>query len=640
MIKRMTIILASLLFAAPAIAQNFDPVRVQAYTDGLMREAMEANHVAGATIAVVKDGKLVLAKGYGQARMTPKPRAADADTLFQVASISKTPVYLAIMQLVEAGKLKLDDPANAHLPPALRIPDQGFVKPILIRHLMTHSAGFEDTAIGHLFMNAPERLLPLQKYAARYKPLRVNEPGLQTAYSNYALVLLGAIIEQKSGLDFPTYMETRILRPLGMARSTYRDPYTQALANRLGLPAPMDAIVAANITQQLGEGPPKWREMSPEFVTSAASAGGLHASANDMARYALALSDPALLEKAGVLKAATFAAMIKPDQGLPNGVRSGFMNYYFQGGRRGFGHAGAMAYGASDLIISPDLKLGVFVSTNGRGGFAFANDLVRRMLKDLAPLPELAFDRSPENKALAQSLSGNWITNRRPMHRTEAAYSFFISDKSLTAEPDGDLLIGSLVGDKQLYQPIGKGVWQSATDLSRLTAANNGNGSMTLWYGDGAGSAVRANPFQQPLLMTVLLGLTMIFGWVAAWRGGRRALAENRESHSEALAGSSIAVAGLVWALGIGAFLTTLGQSAGDGGAALIFSYPGPARYIAWTIGLAVLLSAAALWFSRAVHKAPQWSRWRKAKHMGLLSLFGLCSYFCWTVGLVGYSGH
>ena len=357
-----------------------------------------------------------------------------------------------------------------------------------------------------------------------------------------------------------------------------------------------------------------------------------------MALYALALSDPARLEAAGIIKAATLAAMVAPDTGLPGGVRGGFMNYYFQGGRRGFGHAGAMAYGASDLIILPDLKLGVFVSTNGRGGFAFANDLVRRMLKDLAPLPDLPLDRSEANKALAKSLDGSWIVNRRPWFRTEAAYSFFVSDMRIKAEADGDLLVSSLVGNKQRFQPIGNGVWQSATRLSRLTAAKDSDGTMTLWFGSGSGGAVRAGVFQQPLPMAVLMVLTMMFGWVVAWRGGRRFFANERQSRTEAMASGGIASAGLAWSLGIGAFLTTLGQSAGDGGASLIFSYPGPVKLIAWTIAVAVVLTLVALWTGRSVHKAENWSWWRKAKHLSLLILFILCGYFCWTVGLVGYS--
>lgn len=627
-----------LILGGVAEAQDFDPVRVEAYADGLIREAIEANNVAGATIAVVKDGRVILAKGYGIARIAPRPQRTDADTLFQIASISKTPVYLAIMQMAQDRQLKLDDPVNIHLPPKLRLPDQGYKQPVTIRHLMTHSAGFEDSALGHLFVDKPERLTPIQSYLASHRVNRINPPGVQTSYSNYALALLGAVIEQKSGMDFASYMEARILRPLGMARATYRGPYTAALGKKLGLPAPMDAAIAANITQQLGGEPPKWKEVSPEWTTMA-PAGGLRASANDMAQYALALSDPARLEAAGVLKAATFAQMLQPGIDLPGAARHGFMNYYFQGGRTGFGHDGAMAYGASNLIIVPNLKLGIFVSTNGKGGFAFAGELVRRMLKDFAPLPELQPVRNDETRKAAQALGGHWIVNRRPWGRTEAAFSFFVSGFTVTPEKDGDIVIGGLMGSARRFQPLGDGVWQSPTRYGRRIAMPAADGTMTQWADSGSGGAVRAGLWQRPLWMAILLVLTLIVASVAAVRGIWQLARPVPASRSEAYAQRSATVASLFWAVGLGGFLAILIGAIPDQGASLIFSYPGPMVALAWIIAVAVVLTIFALPGIAALRGAGRWSRWRKAKHAALLILFALAAYGCWTIGLVGYSG-
>jgi CubicO group peptidase (beta-lactamase class C family) len=640
MIRRlfgMLLAIAAFQFPATAAAQDLDPDRVEAYADGFMRAAMESNKVAGATIAVVKDGRTVLAKGYGLARVDPRPQRTDADTLFQVASISKTPVYIAIMQLAEAGRLRLDDPANAHLPTALQIPGQGFKQPILIRHLMTHSAGFEDSALGHLFIDGPERLLPISQYLGRFRPDRVNPPGLQASYSNYAVALLGAIIEHRSGIDFPTYMEQRILRPLGMLRSTYRDSYDPAIMRRLGLPAPMDPAAAANRTQQLGGEPPIWKEASPEYTAMVAPAAGLHASANDMARYALALADPARLEAAGVLKAATFAEMMRPGIALPGAVSHGFINYRLQGGRAGFGHGGAMAYGASDLIVVPDLKLAVFVSTNGRGGFAFANDLVSRMLKDLAPLPESQPVRTDETRQQAKALAGDWFLNRRPWSRTEAALHYFVAGFSVKAEDNGDLLIGGLLGETERFQPIGNGVWQSPSRYRVKIAAKDANGMMTLWSGGGDGGAVRAGLLQRPLVMVIVLGLTVICGTIAAVRlVSRRAWPA---SSFERYARRSAGLAGLAWALGLGGFFVILGQAVPDGGARLTFTYPGPVVWIAWTIALAAILTLIAAPGIAVLARPGEWSMPRRICHAALLTLFVAATIGCWSIGLVGYSG-
>ena len=632
---------ALFILLTPALirAQEIDPQRLGGYADGMMRQAMEQNKVAGATIAVVQDGRILLAKGYGTARIQPRPVATSADTLFQIASISKTPVYLAIMQLAETGKVKLDDPVNNHLPPSLKIPDQGHAKPVTIRHLLTHSAGFEDLALGHLFVNAPERLMSLQAYLARYRPDRVNSPGVQISYSNYSVALLGAIIAHTSGLDFPTYMERRILRPLGMMRASYREPYSPAIMKRFGLPAALEPQVRPYLTQQLGGEPGRWTVLGPEWTTMITPAGGMRASANDMAQYMLALSDPERLEAAGVLKSTSFAKMLEPGINLPGAVRHGFINYSFQGGRTGFGHDGAMGYGASDMIIVPDLKLGVFVSTNGRGGFTFAYDLVRRMLKDFAPLPEQQPVRNAETKAMANSLAGNWMLNRRAWSRTELSMTFFNAALSVDAQPNGDLLIGDLVSPPQRFVPMGGGVWQSPTRYSRRIVASDAQGRLTIWSGSGANAALRASLWQDARLIVGIIALTLIFASTAAARGALRLRKGGAASPSERFAERTAVAAALAWAIGFGGYATTLLLAIPSEGVELLFTWPGGMAPIAWIIALAVLLTVIALPGLAIWMRPGHWTFWRKLRHSLLLALFVLAGLASWTLGLVGYSG-
>lgn len=640
--KRVLAALVIALIAAmplTAAAPAFDTPIVEAYVDGAMRQAMDSNQVAAATVAVVKDGKVLLAKGYGLARTAPKPMATDPDTLFQIASISKTPVYIAIAQLAEAGKLTFNDPVNAHLPPALRIPDRGFKQPILIRHLMTHSAGFEDSALGHLFVDKPERVSTLTAYLQKYRVNRVREPGVQTSYSNYALALLGAVIENESKTDFPTYMETRILRPLGMTRSTYRDSYDPALGKRMGLPTPMDPAAAANRTQQLARDGAGWKERGPEYTSMIAPAGGLHASANDMAQYALALADPARLEAAGVLKAASFATLLTPGVKLPGTEHHGFMHYWLPAGQQGFGHGGAMAFGASDLIIVPSLKLGVFVSTNGRGGFAFANDLVRRLLADFAPGPDAPVVRDGATKAMAQEMAGDWIFNRRSWSRTEAGITVFDAGVSVTPQANGDILFGSVIGDTNLYEPVGGGVWRSVKRGSHLIYAKDANGVPTIWAGTGTGSAVRASVFQRPLWLLILFGLTLAGATVATLRGVWSLRTTLRASSKLRFADSGTLLAALCWAIGLGGFFTVLLGAVADDGASLLFSYPGPMVWIASTIAAAALLSllAATGTFATIGDSSRHW--WHRMRRLVLVVLFVASAVTCWQIGLFGYSG-
>ena len=208
---------------------------MEAFVDGAVREAMRSDQIAGVSVAIVDHAGVVMARGYGAAAFEPYQKV-DADTLFRVGSISKTPVWIAIMQLVEEGKLSLDDPINDRLPPSLRIPDEGFHKPILVRHLMTHTAGFEDSTEG-LFVHDPAKLLALDDYLVAHRVHRVREPGTLAVYSNYGAALAGALVAHIAGEPWQDYAERRILRPLGMATATYREPYPDNVAMARGLPA-------------------------------------------------------------------------------------------------------------------------------------------------------------------------------------------------------------------------------------------------------------------------------------------------------------------------------------------------------------------------------------------------------------------
>ena len=123
----LSLALTIALGAIDAVAQTQDPAeraKMEAFVDGAVREAMRAEKIAGVSVAIVDRAGVVMARGYGAAAFDPY-RKVDADTLFRVGSISKTPVWIAIMQLVEEGKLSLDDPINDRLPSVAADPRRG-----------------------------------------------------------------------------------------------------------------------------------------------------------------------------------------------------------------------------------------------------------------------------------------------------------------------------------------------------------------------------------------------------------------------------------------------------------------------------------------------------------------------------------
>ena len=193
---------------------------VEAFLDGVIRPAMAQDHITGVEVAVVKDGQLVLAKGYGYADLQKKVPTDPASTLFRVGSVSKLFVTTAAMQLVEQGRLDLDRDVNDYLD--FRVQPK-FGRAITMRNLLTHTAGFEDESKDTYTFDS-RRVQPLGRLLASHLPHRAYPPGAVVAYSNYGMTLAGYVVQRISGKPFDQYVAENIFTPLGMTRSTFIQP--------------------------------------------------------------------------------------------------------------------------------------------------------------------------------------------------------------------------------------------------------------------------------------------------------------------------------------------------------------------------------------------------------------------------------
>ena len=319
--------------------QSIPPAELEAFVDATVQLAMDDKHIAGVTVSVVQDGRVVLEKGYGFASFAPARRVDPATTLFRIGSISKTFTWIEIMRAVEAGKIDLDAPVNGYLPPELQIPDEGFKQPIRVRDLMTHSPGFEDRALGVLFAATPADVLPLAEWLRRYRPRRVREPGELTSYSNYGAGLAGAIVEQVNGAKWQDLIERDVLGPLGITHITGREPYPP----RADLPAPLSAELEADLSTPFRWNGVAFDARKFEYITQTAPAGAMSASAGDMARYMLLLLGDGTLDGVTVFGPEAARAFRTPMTKLPpevGALDAGFFDQALPGGFRGYGHDG------------------------------------------------------------------------------------------------------------------------------------------------------------------------------------------------------------------------------------------------------------------------------------------------------------
>ncbi len=234
----------------PAGAAQLTRADVQAWLDGFLPYALQRGDIAGAVVAVVKDGEVLFKKGYGYADLKRKKPVDPDRTLFRPGSVSKLFTWTAVMQLVEQGKLDLDEDVNTYLD--FKIP-AAFGKPITLRNVMTHTPGFEEVG-RNLFSDDTTKVQPNGDWLKSWTPTRIYPPGTVPAYSNYATALAGYIVQRVSGEPFEQYIEHHIFQPLGMEHATFRQPLPASLRKDMsegyesassGEPKPFEMVVGA-----------------------------------------------------------------------------------------------------------------------------------------------------------------------------------------------------------------------------------------------------------------------------------------------------------------------------------------------------------------------------------------------------------
>ena len=205
---------------------------VNAWLDGLLPAALDRTDIAGATVAVVNKGKILTTRGYGYADTGAGGNAAvpvDPDRhLFRMGSVSKLVTATAVLQLVQNGKLDLDADVKTYLDFELPLRHE---RAVTLRHLLTHTAGFEERIAGLIGTDGSD--LNLRKALMTEPPEQIYRPGTVPAYSNYSNALAGYIVERVSGTRFEEYVQRNVLDRAGMPSSTFEQPLPAALRDRM-----------------------------------------------------------------------------------------------------------------------------------------------------------------------------------------------------------------------------------------------------------------------------------------------------------------------------------------------------------------------------------------------------------------------
>lgn len=355
----------------PTLAQ------AQESTDAYVQRLMAKWHVPGASIAVVKDGKVELLKGYGKASVELDVPATPG-TVYQLASVTKPFTATAIMLLVRDGKLGLDDKLTALIPDLPKVWDA-----ITVRHLLAHTSGIKNLTGRKDFAESIRKDFTPRELVATVaqEPLEFP-PGEKHAYSNTGYILLGMVIEKVGGRPYGEFMAERIFKPLGMAA-------TRANDLRAVIPGRSQGYTWDGKELRLGE---------YHSATQPFAAGMLVSTAADMIKWDAGLEK--LLPAAESMWTPTPLATGKDaDYGL--GWEVSRVN-----GHRMVSHGGGIPGFSTELARFPDDKLTVIVLLNSDGGQAglLARGIAGRFVPGLAEKTVPIEDKDPATTARLRSL--------------------------------------------------------------------------------------------------------------------------------------------------------------------------------------------------------------------------------------------
>ncbi len=611
-----------------AAGQALPPAELETFVDGVVKDAMAREHIAGVTVSVVQNGQVVLKKGYGFASLNPR-RAVDPDrSLFRVGSISKTFTWIAVMKEVEAGRIRLNQPINLYLPEKVQVRDQGYDQPVRVANLMDHSPGFEDRALGHLFEDRQDRVRPLGLYLRQERPKRVHPPGAISSYSNYGAALAGEAVTYTSGKPFERLIEDEIFMPLGMTHSTFREPRP----TKAGLPAPMPAALVADIASPMHWTSAGFEQRRYEYVGQIAPAGSASSTAGDMARYMVTLLNGGHLDGVTVFGPTTAQAFRTPLRRTPKGINGwahGFMTYDLPGDFRGYGHGGDTIDFHSNLVTVPALNLGIFISTNSESGAALAGRFPERVVQEFYAAPQV-FPRSgsPDLAAEPSAVTGYYVTSRRAYSGLEGFVTSLVGGTRVSVSPQGQLITGTRDATRS-WTPEGPLSDRGfiSTDGAQRIAFSNEPGQARAFFVSFGGALMERAPFwREPSTLAWLAGLT---GAAALSTLGGIAFRNRREFRENQMQGRASLVQNIqavLWLIGLA--LAGLWASKTGDLAYVIYHWPGAllltaaaCALVASGLTIVTLLVLPAIW--RGGRRVDSWSHLRKTGFTLTVLIYG-----------------
>ena len=613
---------------APTDASREDstapPFSMTTLIDGALGSLQREHDLAGITVAVVLDDALHVARGYGQADLATARPVDPATTLFRIGSVSKTFIWTAVMLLVERGSLDLDTDVNDYLH-EVEV-SEAFGEPVTLRQLMSHRAGFEDSL--QLFTVADDDPRPLAELLIAHQPERVYPPGARTAYSNWGAGLAAQVVEDVADQSYGDFLQQELLTPLGMQDTTWQAPRNMEATSR-------ERLATGYRPRHGGLGLQDYLQLGAYWP-----AGGMASTATDMARWMRFHLNGGELDGIRLLAPGTHAQMWQrahDDRPAAADVAHGWQDVPYRS-LRTLGHGGGTAAFLTNLVLVPELNLGLFVSQNSAHTLVPISQLPTLLMDRLTgiePVPLLIDDGDPE--ALAE-LAGSYLNNRRVFSTFAAALGAFNVTR-LTPVSHTSFELSHPMEGSDYYRRLdgARDVFENARG-GRVAVVRDADGEVVaLADAMGVHTLERVGLWEHPNTLMTLVGLASLFtlttllgAWRRIGRGG-----SNRPAGriAGAIAITACAAQGLFIAAGV---VVAMGFRDFDL-SRLVDHYPDVGmfllHYAGWLVAAVALLMLVALW---PAWFGSNWRVWRRL-HFSLFALvLALMSLQLWQWRIIG----
>lgn len=468
---------------------------------------MEKYNIVGYTMGFGIDNKIIT-KGYGFSDLEGMIPVDPNNTLFRAGSISKLFTWTAVMQLVEQGEIDLNTDINNYLGD-LQIP-KTYPEPITMLHLMSHSAGFEDILIGVITKDWNQKE-SLYESLTKQIPKRIRPPDTEVSYSNYGAMLAGYIVEQVSGVSFEEYIEQKIFKPLGMDRTTFRQPVPDHLINQL--------------SRGYSYSPNGHQKMDFEIVQGA-PAGSISITAKDMIKFFNAHLGISNQESHSILNPEIMEKMHNLHyQQDPRS--SGFAHGFFYSEHKNFTtltHDGDTIYFHSYGGFIPEYNFSFFFSNNTSTGKAANMELQSKFYSTFFPEPAGSeLSKNYISTSNLEKYKGTYLVNRH----SESDFSklmklgMTISVKHLS---EGVLEITDFTRSTNSYVEIDKNIFQEVNGTNKIIFLEDNVGNIQSVLMDIIPAFIfnRMNFLESPLfnmVIVLLLILSILFCFISAPTG-------------------------------------------------------------------------------------------------------------------------